>query len=89
MNKYSTMPKDDLALELEKLQGHYEFFQRAERNWRCLKEYRLRKINEHELKQVHEEIARRKRLGRFALALLEKKNKWARTIRRLRAWLNR
>ena len=62
MNKYSNMPKDELALELEKLQDHYEYFQRADGNYRDPVEARMRRKNEHDLKLIHTEINRRKPL---------------------------
>ena len=62
MNKYSNMPKDELALELEKLKDHYEYFQRADGNYRDPVEARMRRKNEHDLKLIHAEINRRKKL---------------------------
>jgi hypothetical protein len=88
MQKYSAqlrvMPKDDLALELERLQGHYMYFQAADRSYNDPREIKLRRANETQLRLVHAEIGRRKELGRLALAKLETTNSlkklWA-TIR--------
>ena len=78
MQKYTAqlkvMPKDDLALELERLQGQYMYFQAADRSYNDPREIRLRRANETQLRLVHAEVGRRKQLGKLALVKLEKTN---------------
>jgi len=79
----SVMPKDDLALELEMLRARFSWFMMADRSFRDPRETQRRLETEAMLRDVHEEINRRKSLGKLALAKLETSNWLRRTINTL------
>jgi hypothetical protein len=69
----SAMPKDDLALELEKLQARFSWFQKADRSYRDPAETRRRLENDHKISLVRKEMARRKALADTINTALEEK----------------
>lgn len=78
MTEYSTMPKDDLMLALQKLQDEYQFFLHADRSFSDPRETKKRLACEKELREVRTEINRRKQIGQEALAKLNQEGGHAR-----------